>query len=138
MRKIKNDTVEIIRKAGLKATPARLLILKLFIESSFPLSAELIHKKTSKTDSATVYRTLSIFLSKNLIQKIELGGNASVYELKGKHHHHIVCQKCGLVEDFTECHIDKLQNAIMRSSKHFNKIKEHSFELFGLCQKCEK
>lgn len=134
---------DILKQNGLKVTSTRVWMLKLFKDSHAPLNAEKLHKKMADrgADLATIYRNLETFLEKNLIRKVDLGGNFTSYELSENHHHHIVCKKCGLVEDFNlypnKCVIDRISKKILRSSSYFDRIMEHSFELFGVCRKCQ-
>lgn len=133
----------VLKKAGLKVTPSRIMLLKCFERSSAPLSADSIFKKLNqRLDLATVYRNLETFLDKKIIRKVDLGRNSISYELNSAHHHHLVCQKCGFVENFNlskdRCEIDRLSAKVLHSASYFDKIIEHSLELFGVCLKCKK
>ncbi len=128
---------EVLKRAGLKNTPARQAVLSTFGTGCLPLSAEQIYQSLKKKyDLATIYRILNKFERGELIRRINLKGGTGYYELVANHHHHLICQGCGLIEDFSRCGIENMQNAIIRSSKKFNEIKGHSLELHGLCKKC--
>lgn len=128
----------ILRQKSLKATPIRIEILKIFGKNNQPLKAEDIYKKVNenRADLATIYRTLSAFLSKNLIKKINLGEKKAYYELLGRHHHHIVCIKCKKTRDFDSCNYDKLIRDTVKKSSDFAEVKNHSLEIFALCKNC--
>ena len=54
---------------------------------------------------ATVYRTLRLLSSMGLLQELELPEGGRRYELatdSHRHHHHLVCVRCGRTEEF-EC-----------------------------------
>ncbi len=127
-----------IRIKGLKATPARLAILKVLFKIKHPLMLQDMHKNLKNIDLVTLYRTLGSFEKNGLIRRVDLHKDAIYYELNIEHHHHIVCIKCGLVEDFKLCNINHLTKKIITKSLNFKKINEHSFELFGICNACVK
>ncbi len=65
-----------------------------------------------------------------------LGGGTSVFELRtGEHHDHIVCNKCGQVQEFYDEVIEEQQEKIAR--KYEFKITDHSLYLYGLCAACQ-
>ena len=63
-------------------------------------------------------------------------GGTSVFELSTEHHHdHIVCNKCGQVQEFYDEVIEEQQEKIAR--KYEFKITDHSLYLYGLCKACQ-
>lgn len=135
---------QILKKAGLKVTPARLAILKIFLAEEKPLKAEDVFSrlKNKKVDQATVYRNLDSFEKKGIIKKVDLRKDSTYFELPTRHHHHIVCTGCGTVEDFSVpagksgCWADEVSKKALRNSKKFKRIQDHSLELFGACKEC--
>ena len=126
----------LLRSKGYKATPARLAMLEIFARQEEPVNAEFIVGQLKKTNEATVYRTLEAFERVGLIKKLDLRKGSAYYEFPRHHHHHIVCVHCGEVEDFDFCVLEKACAAAVLVSKKFARIKDHSFELFGVCNKC--
>lgn len=62
---------------------------------------------------ATVYRVLTQFESAGLVTKHNFEGGHSVFELnQGEHHDHILCVKCGKVEEFLDELIEQRQRDI--------------------------
>jgi Fe2+ or Zn2+ uptake regulation protein len=129
---------EILKKTGLKVTPARLLILETFSGKCEPLSAEDVSKKLKKKDIdlVTIYRTLASFEEVGILRKVDLHKESQYYELGEHHHHHIICNKCGFVEELEGCDIEKLASKLVSKSSNFKVIKDHSLEFFGVCNKC--
>jgi Fur family ferric uptake transcriptional regulator len=130
----------ILRKSGHKATPSRIAILEIFKRSKKPLSAqEIIDALPHGTDQATVYRTLKSFKEKGLIKQIDLMQNHAHYELTDlAEHHHLVCLRCGRVEDVHRCGVEAVESSILKSSKHFAEIKQHALEFYGICKVCSR
>jgi len=132
------DFNEMLTKRGFKKTPTRVAIINIFTQNDKPINADFIYKKLKgNIDEATIYRTLTSFLESGILKKIDLRKSSSYFELNNDHHHHIVCMKCGFIEDFKENKgIEKLLDQVVSKSSKFKSIKEHSLELFGFCKVC--
>jgi Fur family transcriptional regulator, ferric uptake regulator len=129
-----------LKKAGLKVTGPRLKILHIL--ESPPLrhmSAEDIYKALLEMEDdiglATVYRVLTQFETAGLVIRHHFEGGHSVFELDaGEHHDHLVCVKCGKVEEFLDPIIEERQLEI---AKRMNfQMTDHSLNIYGICQAC--
>ncbi len=131
---------DILKDNKLKLTFAREKILGLFYENHKPIDADFIFKNIDdkKINQVTVYRTIDSFLKKSLIHKVDLRKESVFFELKERHHHHMVCTSCGEVEEFDACGLLKISSLVLSKSKKFKNIIDHSFEFFGVCKKCLK
>lgn len=134
------EAMKILKEKGYKNTPARKLILQIFLKSKNPINVDTILKyikqTSNKINEATIYRTIASFEKDKIIKKIDLRKESVYFEINKDHHHHIICTKCNLIEDFKSNEIENLLNNIIKKTVDFKIIKEHSFELFGLCNKC--
>ena len=135
---MKSTHEKVLRDHALKCTPARLLVLAIFESSHTPLTVQALHTlmRKSTIDLVTLYRTLESFEKAGIIRRVDLRQDAISYELAKEHHHHIVCTKCGVIEDVPSCDVATLIKNIARSSSKFKHIQEHTFELFGVCTNC--
>ncbi|HNZ57090.1 MAG TPA: ferric iron uptake transcriptional regulator [Methylophilaceae bacterium] len=128
-----------LKNAGLKATLPRLKILSLFENSKERhLSAEDIYKVMigagEDVGLATVYRVLTQFEQAGLLIRHHFESGKAVFELNGGNHHdHIVCIKCGRVEEFYDAEIEKRQ--ISAAEKLGFKMQDHSLTIYGVCAK---
>lgn len=129
-----------LRKAGLKVTLPRVKILQL-LESSENrhLSAEDVYKALIEAEEdvglATVYRVLTQFESAGLVTRHRFEGDHSVFELTTvDHHDHLVCSKCGRVEEFYDEVIERQQDKI--AANFGFEITDHSLYLYGICAQC--
>lgn len=131
---------EILKRSKLKVTKARVKVLESLSSSGEPLTVPDIQKKIGdkSINEVTIYRTIESLLKNHIIGRVDLRQDAIYYELIGSHHHHIVCENCGVLEDFEACEVERMLGPILKSSKLFSAIKDHSFELFGLCVMCAK
>jgi Fur family ferric uptake transcriptional regulator len=130
-----------LKNAGLKATLPRIKILQM-LESSPErhLSAEDIYKSLLEGGEdvglATVYRVLTQFESAGLVSRHHFEGGHSVFELNvGKHHDHILCVKCGKVEEFVDEMIEQRQRAIAKKAGF--SMTDHSLYIYGICAACQ-
>jgi len=126
-----------LKNAGLKATLPRLKILELFENSKERhLSAEDVYKVLLNAGDdvglATVYRVLTQFEEAGLLIRHHFESGKAVFELnEGTHHDHIVCVKCGRVEEFYDAEIEKRQQEAAESRGF--KMQEHSLMIYGIC-----
>jgi Fur family ferric uptake transcriptional regulator len=131
-----------LREAGLKATLPRVKILEIMeADENRHLSAEEIYKILSDAGNdvglATVYRVLTQFESAGLVTRHHFEGGTSVFELnQGEHHDHILCVKCGRVEEFVDEVIEQRQKAI--AAKAGFSMTDHCLYIYGICQECQK
>ncbi len=132
---------EDLREAGLKATVPRVKILEIMERSSVRhLSAEDIYKalldEGEDVGIATIYRVLTQFESAGLVTRHHFEGGISVFELdQGKHHDHILCLKCGKVEEFFDEIIEQRQKDI--AAKAGFSMTDHSLNIYGICKDCQ-
>jgi len=131
-----------LREAGLKATVPRVKILEIMEQSKVRhFSAEDIYKalldEGEEVGIATIYRVLTQFESAGLITRHHFEGGISVFELDhGEHHDHILCIKCGKVEEFVDAVIEQRQKAI--ASEAGFSMTDHSLNIYGVCNDCQK
>ncbi len=137
---LKEEFRGVLRKSGYKATPARLAVLSIIKQSKNPLSAQgVIEKLKPDFDQATVYRTFKNLKESGIIRQIDLRHNHAHYEIANdKEHHHLVCIRCGRIEDVQKCGVEDMHSLILRSSKYFSEIRQHALEFYGICKSCNK
>lgn len=127
-----------LREAKLQITPARIAILELFQSHDAPLDAQRVMdllQKDLSIDRVTVFRVLKTFVDKTILRKLEFGEGKARYELNSEEHHHLICEKCGRIDDIPHYGNPTLDNEI-KDMKGFL-VKSHSVEYFGLCKNCQ-
>lgn len=129
-----------LKKAGLKITLPRLKILQILEQSpNHHLSAENVYKALLETGEdvglATVYRVLTQFENAGLVSRHNFEGGFSVFELsQGDHHDHLVCVKCGWVEEFMDEVIEQRQKTIAANANF--QMTDHALNIYGVCPRC--
>lgn len=135
-------TTQDLKEAGLKATLPRIKILDI-LEKAEPrhMSAEDVYKSLLESGDdvgiATVYRVLTQFEAAGLVFRHNFEGGHSVFELnEGQHHDHILCIKCGKVDEFMDTTIEKRQKEIARQYGY--EMTDHTLTIHGVCPDCQK
>jgi Fur family peroxide stress response transcriptional regulator len=92
-----------LRAAGLKLTPQRLAIVReLAADPTHPTAQELFERLRPALPTmsfATVYNTLDALTAAGLCAALSLSPGASRFDPNMRPHHHMVCDRCGLVRD---------------------------------------
>lgn len=125
---------------GLNKTKLKIEILLIISKSKKPISVIEIHKSLSEhCDISTVFRSISQFKDKKLINEVNLEEGFLRYELisnkNNHHHHHIICRGCGDIKNLNECELDIFEKSLKNIG--FTEL-EHKLEFTGLCSKCSK
>ncbi|HID87805.1 MAG TPA: transcriptional repressor [Anaerolineae bacterium] len=137
------DTIEVkemLRRAGKRVTPQRVLILEALREAGGHLDANRIYRlvrpKMPRLSLSTVYRTLGMLKEAGLIEELHLGEEHHHYEIKGHGHHHLICRGCGRVVEF-ECPFSERLIQDLGEEYDFEITGIH-LDLMGYCAECRK
>lgn len=135
-----SQILESLRKSGHRVTPQRVIILEAIQAHGGHISAEEVFQQVQAEhpylNRSTVYRTLEMLTKEGIVTVTDLGKGRVHYELhRTEPHHHLVCQKCGKVEQLDHVLLEPLQTALLRQYKFKANI-EH-FAIFGLCNRCQ-
>ena len=55
-------------------------------------------------------------------------------KVAGAHHDHLICARCGIILEFEDDEIERLQEALARS--YGFELRRHKHELYGICADC--
>ena len=141
-----------LKGEGYRVTAPRRALLHLLATTREPLSVQEMHtavnagdekaqgdEDTEEINLVTVYRTANLLVDLGLARRVEFGQGYYRYEREeaqdGPHHHHLVCQRCGKVEDFHGCDVGKLAMRLEQESGF--KVERHQLELYGTCPTCQ-
>jgi Fur family transcriptional regulator, ferric uptake regulator len=127
---------------GRKRGGARRPVLELLGDESCALTAleieDALRKRSSRTVSrASVYRILDQLERLGLVQRVETGQAMVRYERvpdHDAHHHHLVCDGCGLVMPFSDAALEKAIRSV--SERVPMSVSEHEIVLHGACPDC--
>jgi len=140
-----NDTGELkdrwrayIQDKRLNITAQREAIVEMFLRTRDHVSIDellvKVRKRQPRVGYATVYRTLKLLVESGLAVERQFGDGQARYEVVGDHHDHLICVKCGLILEFEDEEIERLQERIASRLGGFHVLR-HRHELYGLCAK---
>jgi len=135
-----STTVNVLREAGHKMTPQRMLILTSLRHAPGHLTAVDIYERVKQSypyvDISTVYRTLTVLKDLRLISETHMGGGDAAFEWVGaERHHHLICRSCNGVTLLDHSYLEDLGARIARDLG-FRPDLDH-FAIFGLCAECQ-
>lgn len=84
----------------------------------------------------TVYRNLAILIDLGFARKIDAGSTFDRFEAKTEPHYHLICRKCGKIEDFEKHFFPEIDEEIRRSTDF--DIEGHRIDFFGTCSDCNR
>jgi Fur family ferric uptake transcriptional regulator len=130
-----------LRKAGVRITRPRKVILSILAEAGDHPDALEIFKRAVAIDSgislSTVYRTMKLLEGVGAIHRHAFEGGPSRFEPAGvEHHDHLIDLDTGDVIEFHSERIEELQQEIARELGY--DIVHHRLELYGRKRRAKK
>jgi Fur family ferric uptake transcriptional regulator len=130
-----------LERAGLRSGSARATVVELLGRQHCCLSAREISDRLrdegNEVGIASVYRALEVLDEHKLVQRLDTGEGTTRYEPalpSGEHHHHIVCEDCGVVAPYED---DRLEEAIHALAGRLSwSVDSHDVVLRGTCPRC--
>jgi Fe2+ or Zn2+ uptake regulation protein len=133
------DAAEIKRSLeahGLRCTPQRYAVMAFLMPPNrHPTAAEIfeaVNRVDPRCSRATTYNNLRDLVQAGLVREVAVEGRAARFDLKGMHHHHFICDRCGNVEDI------EWYDVPAPASRSLGKrlVRECEVIFRGLCTKC--
>ncbi len=130
--------IERLKAKGFKITLKREAIIGILRRSKRALSPERVYEEIKKSFSRasypSVYRNLEEMHGIGILHKVYKADRRLYYtlcsETSEKHHHHIVCERCGRVEAFYDCSV------FHKGSIKGYKVLRHILQVEGVCPEC--
>jgi Fur family ferric uptake transcriptional regulator len=127
-----------LEKNHLKQTKQRELILQTFLAAKRHVTSEDLYQAVRAEHPnigyTTVYRTMKLLVEAGLATERHFDDGITRYEIEHEHHDHLVCIKCGKIQEF-ECEmIERTQHEI--ADRYGFEILRHRHELYGHCSSC--
>jgi Fur family ferric uptake transcriptional regulator len=131
-----------ISRLGLKHSRQRDLVANVFFGMGGHVSVEQLVAAARRSDPrvsvATVYRTMKLLADCGLAFPRQFDGTQTRYEpAAGRpHHDHLICTRCGSIEEFAEERIETLQTRV--AATHGFQVETHKLEIYGRCAACRQ
>ena len=128
-----------LREKGYRLTPQRNLIWEVLRDSDGHVTADEIaaqvQHKLPDVNVSTVYRTLELLVSLDLVVETRLEGSKCYYEVSPEPtHHHFVCTQCGAVGHFGDELLAPVHDEL--GGRQEFAVSEIQVTAFGLCRDC--
>ncbi len=135
---VRPDISRLLRQAGQRPTPQRLMILAILAGSDGHVTAESIHAQVRRDyphlNLSTVYRTLELFRDHGIVSETDLGGGVRQFELLDRPHHHLICLNCGHMQELDAEVLTPVQEYALRHYGFHARL-DH-LAIFGQCRAC--
>lgn len=131
------SAIEALRSKGYKATPQRVAICRIVLNSRDHPSAKQVYDEVKKIHStvslATVYKTLAVLKDLNLIQEFNLPQGQARFDSYMKPHINLICLQCGSITDLDDNSMIEITRKVAAAKF---KPKGQRIDIFGICRKC--
>lgn len=132
-----SDALNMLANHGYRATRPRREVVNTVMAQTRPFTAEQLVQQLPDISRATVYRTLEIMASVDILTRLlQSNGHPAYVVGEPGHRHHLICSGCGYVVAFTTCPVGTVVSELGKS--HDFAIQGHSLEIFGLCADCRQ
>jgi len=123
-------------------TAARRAVVATVVGAGRPLTIPEILAATPDLPQSSAYRTVTVLIEAGVLRRVSGGDDVGRFELAedlGGHHHHLVCTRCGKVDDVHPS--PRLERALadaarLAADEQGYLLTEHRFDLVGLCPAC--
>jgi Fur family peroxide stress response transcriptional regulator len=137
---LKADTspIEALRSKGYKATPQRIAICRIALNSRAHPSAQQVYAEVKKihptVSLATVYKTLEVLKDLDLVQEISFPKGQARFDSYMTPHINLICLKCGNITDLDDKTVEDITRKVAAATKF--KPTGQRMDVYGICQKC--
>ena len=133
---------ERLRAVGQRYTDGRRDLVERMQAARQPATIPELLETPPRLAQSTVYRNLSVLEQAGVVHRIVANGDFARFELAEdltEHHHHLICARCGSVEDFTApAGLERLLGKAVADieADHGFTAERHRLDLIGLCGDC--
>jgi Fe2+/Zn2+ uptake regulation proteins len=132
----RSDAIErACREKGLRMTGQRRIIARILDDAADHPDVVELHRRAAAVDErislSTVYRTVKLFETKGIIDRLDFRDGRSRYEQAAREHHdHLINLETGAVIEFHSDEIEALQTEIARRLGY--RVVYHRLELYAV------
>jgi Fe2+ or Zn2+ uptake regulation protein len=131
---------EVIKRSldgcGLQRTAQRYAVMAFLMEhEGHPTAAEVfegVNRLDPRSSRATTYNNLRDLVQAGLVRKVVGEGRAARFDVKGKRHHHFICDRCGNIEDIDWFDVPNPPGGALDKRV----VRESQVTFRGLCTNC--
>lgn len=127
-----------LRARGYRVTPQRLAVHAALLDLDRHVSAEEVLEAVSDrvvgVSLPTVYASLEALEEAGLVRRVAAGRGPGLYDARPADHHHLVCRRCGTVEDL-DVELE-LGRALRLAERRGFTADDAEVVVHGLCARC--
>ncbi|MFF4896205.1 Fur family transcriptional regulator [Streptomyces sp. NPDC001068] len=130
---------DLLKGRGLRSTAQRRAVLTALRGHPHSTAADLETRvaESGGLSRQGLYNVLEDLTKAELVRCIEPAGSPTRYELRvGDNHHHLVCRRCGLIED-VDCRVGAAPCLTPGKDLGFA-VDEAEITWWGLCAECQR
>jgi len=131
-----------LREHRLPVTRQRDRIAGIVLSSDEHLSVDQIVRQLRQSGQpvglATVYRTLEALVRSGVVRAHDFGEGFRRFEPvpERAHHEHLICTRCGRVEEFDSDRLERMLPII--ADEYGFEPRRHRVEIYGVCRECRR
>lgn len=122
-----------------RLTPARRLVLRILEESGRHLTAAEVYQearaRSQPLSYATIYNALNRLVAMGLVRRLEWGEGPARFDRRQEPHAHVVCQRCGRVQDVDLPALGEVLAQVQRTTAFT--LSGCDLRFTGLCPACQ-
>ena len=137
------EVAQRLGRAQQRYTSGRRTLVELLHDAGRPLEIFELAEGPARLPVSSIYRNLVVLEQAGAVTRYPgTGGGHARYELSEElvgHHHHLVCSRCGRIEDDpVPPEVDEGLQSLLGAvaARTGFKVTDHRLELRGLCQRC--
>lgn len=132
-----DELTEALRATGRKVTPQRQAIFRALAGSTVHPDAEavysLVRAELPTISLRTVYQTLNDLAAMGELSAIDVGTGSTRFDPNLEPHHHLVCERCGRIDDL---HLDHLAVPVPADLPESFEVRSTEIVFRGRCASC--
>lgn len=138
----KKQFKKLLTQEGISNTEEHLRIFEVFLSTENHLTVDELMALTSENnisaDRDLVKDALALMVQYGFAERKEFDDGVIRYEHchTGLHHDHMICTKCNKIIEFTDEHLELLQDQIAKAYGFHMLL--HKMEIYGICSDCRE
>jgi Fe2+ or Zn2+ uptake regulation protein len=132
------ELIEALRERGHRVTAPRLLVHRHVRRAPAHITADQVSAHLAaelpSLSPATVYATLDLLEALGFVRRVSTPRGTTVFDSREDAHHHLVCRRCGAIEDLdAPVETARARRAARRAGF---RVEDAQLQLSGLCAAC--
>lgn len=138
---VHREVALLLGRCGQRYTAQRRQVVETLGGAGRPLTMPEILGGSPGLSQSTAYRTLADLTEAGAVRRLTGSGDHGRFELAedlSGHHHHLICERCGRLSDISPSpRLERaLREAIEAAAGGTFLVRDHRFELVGICSDC--